>query len=53
MLLWLAYVEGYNYAEIAEMTETKENSLKVQIFRVREKLARILKRQEFQRGVRS
>lgn len=53
MLLWLAYVEGYNYAEIAEMTETKENSLKVQLFRARERLAGILKRQELQRGVRS
>ena len=53
MLLWMAYVEGYNYAEIAEMTETKENSLKVQLFRAREKLARILKRQELQGRVRS
>jgi len=53
MLLWLAYVEGYNYAEIAGMTETKENSLKVQLFRAREKLARFLKRQELQGGVRS
>jgi RNA polymerase sigma factor (sigma-70 family) len=53
MLLWLAYVEGYNYGEIAEMTETKENSLKVQLFRAREKLARILKRQELQGRVQS
>ncbi len=53
MLLWLAYVEGYNYEEIAEMTDTRESSLKVQLFRAREKLARILKRQELQRGVRS
>lgn len=48
MLLWLAYVEGYSYGEIAEMTETKENSLKVQIFRAREKLGKILKTQELQ-----
>ncbi len=48
MILWLAYVEGYSYEEIAEMTETKENSLKVQLFRAREKLAKILKMQEFQ-----
>jgi RNA polymerase sigma factor (sigma-70 family) len=53
MLLWLAYVEGYNYGEIAEMTETKENSLKVQLFRAREKLARILKRQELQGRIQS
>jgi RNA polymerase sigma-70 factor (ECF subfamily) len=48
MLLWLAYVEGYSYGEIAEMTETKENSLKVQLFRAREKLAKVLKTQELQ-----
>jgi len=48
MILWLAYVEGYSYEEIAEMTETKENSLKVQLFRAREKLAKILKAQELQ-----
>lgn len=48
MILWLAYVEGYSYEEIAEMTGTKENILKVQLFRAREKLARILKAQELQ-----
>ncbi len=48
MLLWLAYVEGYSYGEIAEMTDTRENSLKVQLFRAREKLAKILKTQELQ-----
>jgi RNA polymerase sigma-70 factor (ECF subfamily) len=46
MLLWLAYVEGYSYSEIAQMTDTKENSLKVQLFRAREKIAGILKVQE-------
>jgi RNA polymerase sigma-70 factor (ECF subfamily) len=46
MLLWLAYVEGYTYSEIARITHTKENSLKVQLFRAREKLAGILKIQE-------
>ena len=46
MLLWLAYVEGYSYSEIAQMTDTKENSLKVQLFRAREKLANVLKTQE-------
>ena len=49
MLLWLAYVEGYSYSEIAQMTNTKENSLKVQLFRAREKLADILKAQEQER----
>ncbi|MFC2168402.1 RNA polymerase sigma factor [Acidobacteriota bacterium] len=51
MLLWLAYVEGYSYEEIAKLTESKENSLKVQLFRAREKLAKFLKRQELQSGV--
>jgi RNA polymerase sigma-70 factor (ECF subfamily) len=46
MLLWLAYVEGYSYSEIAQMTDTKKNSLKVQLFRAREKLANILRAQE-------
>ena len=48
MLLWLAHIEGYSYGEIAEMTDTKENSLKVQLFRAREKLAKILKTQKLQ-----
>lgn len=48
MILWLAYAEGYSYEEIAEMTETKPNSLKVRLFRAREKLAKILKAQELQ-----
>lgn len=46
MLLWLAYVEGYSYNEIAELTQTKENSVKVQLFRAREELANILKKRE-------
>ena len=48
MLLWLAYVEGYSYGEIARMTGTKENSLKVQLFRAREKLANLIRAQELQ-----
>jgi len=46
MLLWLAYVEGYSYTEIAELTQTKENSVKVQLFRAREELANTLKKRE-------
>jgi len=49
MLLWLAYVEGYSYTEIAELTQTKENSVKVQLFRAREELANILKKRELKR----
>ncbi len=46
MLLWLAYVEGYSYREIAQITGTKENSLKVQLFRAREELAEVIKKRE-------
>lgn len=45
-LLWLAYVEGYSYREIAALTGTKESSLKVHLFRAREELARIIKKKE-------
>jgi len=48
MLLWLAYVEGYSYSEIAQMTNTKKNSLKVQLFRAREKMAAWLREKEKQ-----
>ena len=48
MLLWLAYVEGYSYGEIARMTGTKESSLKVQLFRAREKMAALLRQNKFQ-----
>jgi RNA polymerase sigma-70 factor (ECF subfamily) len=53
MILWLAHVEGYSYREIAEITDTKVSSLKVQLFRAREKLARTLRRHELQRGTLS
>ena len=51
MLLWLAYVEGYRYSEIAEMTNTKKNSLKVQLFRAREKMATLLREKEITGGI--
>ena len=47
ILLWLAYVEGYSCNEIAELTESKENSVKVQLFRARKELANILKQKEY------
>lgn len=53
MLLWLAHVEEYSYQEIAEMTGAKVNSLKVQLYRAREKLAKTLRRHELQGGVLS
>lgn len=43
ILLWLAYVEGYTYKEIAEITKCKENSVKVKIFNARKKFAGLLR----------
>lgn len=42
-LLWLAYVEGYEHAEIARVLELREKSVRVLLFRARHKLASILK----------
>lgn len=42
-LLWLAYVEGYEHAEIARVLELREKSVRVLLFRARHKLAAILK----------
>lgn len=43
-LLWLAYVEGSEHKEIAVTLGLKEKSVRVLLFRARQKLARILKR---------
>jgi len=51
ILLWLAYAEGYSCNEIAELTETKENSVKVQLFRARKVLANILKQKKYKGGM--
>lgn len=51
ILLWLAYVEGYSYGEIAEITETKENSVKVLLFRARKELANMLKQKKYRGGI--
>ena len=50
-LLWLAYVEGYSHREIAEITETKEKSVKTQLFRARKELAGFLKKKEYKGGM--
>ena len=47
ILLWLAYVEGHTCGEVAEITGSKENSVKVQLFRARKKLAGFLKHKEY------
>ena len=46
-LLWLAYVEGMEHREIAGILRLKEKSVRVLLFRARQKLARILR----QRGL--
>jgi RNA polymerase sigma-70 factor (ECF subfamily) len=42
-LLWLAYIEGYNHAEIAEILGLKAGSIKVILFRLRRSFAASLK----------
>ena len=44
-LLWLAYVEGFNHAEIASTLGIKEKSIRVMLFRARKRLVRVLERQ--------
>lgn len=41
-LLWLAHVEGSSHAEIAEMLDVKEKSVKVMLFRARKRLGEML-----------
>jgi len=43
-LLWLAYVEGSEHREIAAALGLKQKSIRVLLFRARQKFARILKR---------
>ena len=43
-LLWLAYVEEYAHREIAEILKLREGSVKVLLFRAKQKLVEILKR---------
>jgi RNA polymerase sigma-70 factor (ECF subfamily) len=42
LLLWLAYVEGFEHREIAAALRLKEKSVRVVLFRARKKLARML-----------
>src|SRR5262252_5735121 len=42
-LLWLAYVEGFDHKEIAAVTNVKEKSVRVLLFRARQALIEILK----------
>jgi len=43
-LVWLAYVEGASHREIAAMTGLKEASIRPLLYRIRRKLAEILRR---------
>ncbi|HXR97934.1 MAG TPA: sigma-70 family RNA polymerase sigma factor [Terriglobales bacterium] len=42
-LLWLAYVEGYNHREMAEITGLRQASMRMLLFRARRKLAATLR----------
>lgn len=50
ILLWLSYVDGYTSGEIAEITNSKENSIKVQLLRARRKLASLLRQKKYEEG---
>jgi RNA polymerase sigma-70 factor (ECF subfamily) len=50
-LLWLAYVEGSDHAEIAASLGLSRISVRVLLFRARAKLARILRAGGFEKGV--
>jgi len=43
-LVWLAYAEGYSHREIAEITNIKERSVKVLLFRARQRFISRLQR---------
>lgn len=42
-LLWLAYVEGSNHKEIAEVTGLRHGSIRLLLFRARRKLANLIR----------
>ena len=43
-LLWLAYVEGYDHREIADVLDLASTSVRVLLFRARKRAAEILRR---------
>ena len=47
-LLWLAYVEGHDHREIAEMLGLKSLSVRVLLFRARRKLAGLLEGKNYE-----
>ena len=48
VLLWLAYVEGFEHREIAPLLGLGEKSVRVVLFRARQQLAAILKERELE-----
>jgi RNA polymerase sigma-70 factor (ECF subfamily) len=46
VLLWLAYVEGFEHREIAPLLGLGEKSIRVLLFRARQELAAVLKERE-------
>jgi len=52
-IVWLAYVEGYSHREIAEIVDVKPASVRVLLFRARNRLAGILEEAGFESGARS
>ncbi len=50
-LLWLAYVEGSDHAEIAAALGLTRLSVRVLLFRARAKLARMMRASGFEKGV--
>jgi RNA polymerase sigma-70 factor (ECF subfamily) len=51
MLLMLKEVEGYSVEELADRTGMNENTIKVKLFRARQKLVRAAQRMERAPGV--
>ncbi|MBI2680767.1 MAG: RNA polymerase sigma factor [Candidatus Solibacter usitatus] len=52
-LLWLAYVEGYDHREMAEILNLGEKSVRVSLFRARNRLAGVLRRHGFTAEVKA
>ncbi|HTS26208.1 MAG TPA: RNA polymerase sigma factor [Bryobacteraceae bacterium] len=49
-LLWLAYVEGAEHREIAEILKVREGSVKVMLFRARRRMEGILRDHGYEAG---
>ena len=52
-LLWLAYVEGYDHREMAAILNLGEKSVRVSLFRARNRLAGVLRRHGFTAEVKA